>query len=112
MAHTSRINANVANIKKYSINKRKKEKEELLDYMNNKESKMYTDDIERRKMQIQKEINAKVIKSEDRISWKKTTEEIKKLKIAKAKHNAFCRSHGVNPKMQVNVTVNDVVKTF
>lgn len=115
MAQTAHITAEdeKTNSRNHKANKRRKEREDLMDYMNNKNSPKYTADIERRRAQIQKEINAATIKPEDMItgeSWAKTPEEKKKLKIAKAKHNAFCRANGVDPKKQINVTAADLMK--
>lgn len=72
----------------------------------------YGPDYERRKAEVHREINERVIKPEDLITgetWKKTPAEREELAIARARHNALLRSYGVNPKKQMNVTPQDEI---
>lgn len=42
--------------------------------------------------------------------FQKSAEEKEIAKAAKLKHKAECRKYGVNPKKQINVTINDILK--
>ncbi|MCK9575823.1 MAG: hypothetical protein M0R51_07760 [Clostridia bacterium] len=73
----------------------------------------YGPDYERRKAEIHREINLRVIKPEDMVTgktWEKTAAERAEVKMAKAKHNALLRSYGVDPKKQINLLPGDSLK--
>jgi hypothetical protein len=90
----------------------KRKNEDLAEHMKDFAQGNYGPDYERRKAEIHREIQQRIIKPEDLITgktWEKTSEEREAAKIAKAKHNALLRAHGINRKKQMNVLPGDEI---